>query len=414
VTAPGLWLRGKIWWIHYYDLHGRRRFERVGPSYKRALRARAVRLAEIESGKFGLRRRHVPSLREFVDGPWRKDIAISLKPSTMKGHETNLKHHLLPYFGDHPLSSITRAAVRSFISKKSKQQRHSYSKKNPNPNRPCLSHKTILNMVALLSAILESAAVDYELLQANPLKGILRRKNFPSDAARPRDKRVRVLEPEDFKRALEALKPPVQQAVLVAALSGLRWGEQVALRIEEDVDFRRNKIRITRSLYQRDPQTPKTSQSVRDVDMSPTVRRMFKAVPWSEGLIFSPDGRRAIGGGSYVKRQWLQAQIDAKIKRPIRWHDLRHQFVSLLIAAGKSPKYIAEQAGHASAGFTLDRYGHLFETIQTTPVEWPEDLLWPSGCHYSVTMMGVERRGRRGEQTSGTSPETLINKGSSG
>ena len=49
-------------------------------------------------------------------------------------------------------------------------------------------------------------------------------------------------------------------------------------------------------------------------------------------------------------------------------------------AAGKSVKYIAQQAGHASAGFTLDRYGHLFETVPTTPTEWPEDILWPGGC----------------------------------
>jgi integrase len=37
----------------------------------------------------------------------------------------------------------------------------------------------------------------------------------------------------------------------------------------------------------------------------------------------------------------------------LRWHDLRHQFVSLLIAAGKNPLRIAQQAGHADAGFTL-------------------------------------------------------------
>lgn len=114
-----------------------------------------------------------------------------------------------------------------------------------------------------------------------------------------------------------------------------------------------------------------------------------------------------------MKRQWHQAQVDAKIKRPIRWHDLRHQFVSLLIAAGKSPKYIPEQAGHASAGFTFDRYGHLFETIQVAPVEWLEDLLWPSGCHHSVTVRGVEGSGKAREQASVGSPETLINKGSS-
>ena len=56
--------------------------------------------------------------------------------------------------------------------------------------------------------------------------------------------------------------------------------------------------------------------------------------------------------------------------------------MSLLIAAGKSAKYIAEQAGD-SVAVTLDIYGHLFETIKPVPVEWPEDLLWPAGLEGS-------------------------------
>ncbi len=114
--------------------------------------------------------------------------------------------------------------------------------------------------------------------------------------------------------------------------------------------------------------------------MSPIVRRILRAVPWQEGYVFSPDrGETPIGDGSWLKRQWRKAQVRANIRRPIRWHDLRHQFVSLLIAAAKDVKYIAQQAGHASAGFTLDRYGHLFETITPTHAEWPDDLLWTPG-----------------------------------
>ena len=221
--------------------------------------------------------------------------------------------------------------------------------------------------------------VDYELLPANPLRGILRQRNFPTDALRLRVKRPQVLEPEDFKRTVAQLKLPVLPMVLVAALAGLRWGEQVAIRMEHEVDFKRNHLCITRSFYRRVPQTPKREQSVRDIDMSPTVRRILHAGPRREGLLFSPDGEQAIGDGSWLKRQWRKAQIAAEIRQPIRWHDLRHQFVSLLIAAGKNVLYISKQAGHADPGFTLKRYGHLFETIKPTSVEWPEDLLWPSG-----------------------------------
>jgi integrase len=236
-------------------------------------------------------------------------------------------------------------------------------------------------MVGLHASILEVATIDYELLSANPLRGILsrRRRFFPSEALRPRQKRPRIVEPEEFKHAVSHLPSKVAHMVLTAALAGLRWGELVALRIEDDIDFRRNKIHVTRQLYKRIPQTPKTERSERDVDMSPIVRQIMKSVPWSEGFVFSPDGRQAIGEGSWIKRQWRKAQVTANIRHPVRWYDLRHQYVSLLIAAGKSTKYIAEQAGHSSAGFTLDTYGHLFETIKLMPAEWPEDLLWPAG-----------------------------------
>lgn len=40
-------------------------------------------------------------------------------------------------------------------------------------------------------------------------------------------------------------------------------------------------------------------------------------------------------------------------------HTLRHTYASLLIEAGESLKYVQEQLGHHSPGFTLTVYGHL-------------------------------------------------------
>src|SRR5205807_9348734 len=98
------------------------------------------------------------------------------------------------------------------------------------------------------------------------------------------------------------------ESVVVSGLAGLRWGELIALRIE-DVDFRRNKLRITRALYHRNPQTPKSDHSIREVDMCPTVRHIFERFPSREGFVFSPDGEKPIGDGPWLKRQWRQAQL---------------------------------------------------------------------------------------------------------
>lgn len=78
----------------------------------------------------------------------------------------------------------------------------------------------------MLASILEVVLIDYDLVDANPLRGILKRKRFPTEATRPKDPRVRFLEPEEFRRVLTHLggTPKVRDAAVFAALTGLRWG----------------------------------------------------------------------------------------------------------------------------------------------------------------------------------------------
>lgn len=381
----GIRRHGKRWQISYYDQRGRQRFETVRGSLTTARKLRALRLSQVQGGKFGIReRRQVPTLAEFVQ-QYRQEVAISLAPSTRRGYETALEHHLLPAFGGMPLDLITKAAVQKFIAEKAQQQRFDYTLgKNPNPDRPTLAGKTIRNMIAILHSLLESAVEDYELLDRNPLAKILsdrRRRRFPRQKLRVRPK-VHYLEPDAFKRSLEALEhDKLRRMTLAAALAGLRWGELVALRVE-DVDWTRNRIRVTRALYRRVPGAPKTEQSEGDVPICPTVRRILRAIPWKRGYVFSVDGETPIGDGSWIKRQWGNAQQAAGIAHPISWHDLRHEFVSLLIAAGKHPKYIAAAARHRDPGFSLRTYGHLFDSMPIAAVEWWDDLLWPEGCPY--------------------------------
>jgi integrase len=47
----------------------------------------------------------------------------------------------------------------------------------------------------------------------------------------------------------------------------------------------------------------------------------------------------------------------------LRFHDLRHTCVALLISQGAHPKAVQEHVGHSSITVTYDRYGHLFPAI---------------------------------------------------
>jgi integrase len=55
------------------------------------------------------------------------------------------------------------------------------------------------------------------------------------------------------------------------------------------------------------------------------------------------------------------ASEDDAERQTLRFHDLRHTCISLLIAAGIDPEAIQEQAGHASITTTKDRYGHVLD-----------------------------------------------------
>jgi integrase len=46
---------------------------------------------------------------------------------------------------------------------------------------------------------------------------------------------------------------------------------------------------------------------------------------------------------------------------PLRFHDLRHTYAALMVAAGAHhPKLLQAQLGHTSIKVTLNTYGHLF------------------------------------------------------
>ena len=63
-----------------------------------------------------------------------------------------------------------------------------------------------------------------------------------------------------------------------------------------------------------------------------------------------------------VNRHFNPALKDAKIPR-IRFHDLRHTYVSLLIEQGENIKYIQSQLGHSSPTVTLNVYAHLMKPV---------------------------------------------------
>ena len=58
-----------------------------------------------------------------------------------------------------------------------------------------------------------------------------------------------------------------------------------------------------------------------------------------------------------------------------RVHDLRHTFAVNSILAGDDIKTIQENMGHYSSAFTLDRYGHVTETMRKKSASRMENFI---------------------------------------
>lgn len=47
----------------------------------------------------------------------------------------------------------------------------------------------------------------------------------------------------------------------------------------------------------------------------------------------------------------------------IRFHDLRHTYATVALAAGVHPKVVSERLGHASILITLNTYSHVIPAL---------------------------------------------------
>jgi hypothetical protein len=153
--------------------------------------------------------------------------------------------------------------------------------------------------------------------------------------------------------------------IAVLAYAGLRPGEAIGLRWH---DIGERTILVERSVAF--GQLKSTKSSTRSVRLLGPLRDDLNT--WREqasrtaetDLIFpSPDGSpwNADRARNWRKRTFAEAATRAGVPAA-RPYDLRHGYVSLLIAQGAPVVEVARQAGHAPT-MTLGTYAHLFDEL---------------------------------------------------
>jgi len=166
-------------------------------------------------------------------------------------------------------------------------------------------------------------------------------------------------------RALHAAtkdaSPDQGDLALILGLTGLRWGELVALRVRDVQASPYTGFRVSRSAPDGQPiRTTTKGGSARSVPLPAEVWQIVSPLlrdrPPNELLFRSPEGGRLNGPN------WKRAVDWAKHCDGRRVHDLRHTAATLWLTNGIDPKTVQAWLGHSSATLTLDTYSHWIGT----------------------------------------------------
>jgi integrase len=323
------------WQARYRDPEGRQRkrsFDRKSDAERYLTTVESSKLAGVYIDP-ALARVTVGALAQrWIDGK------ADLRPSTRERYAGILREHVLPRWGDVPLSNVSHSAVQAWVSEVAQHR----------------SPATVRKVHRVLSLILASAVKD-ERLARNPASGV----GLPRVNAAER----MYLTHEQVSALAEACGP-YRLVVMFLAYTGARFGEMAALRVSR-LDLLRRRALIAESVtLVRGVQTwgaPKGHER-REV---PIPRFLIDELAAHVAGKARDDLVFAGAKGGALRAQVFQRAVLADAAAGLGLagfhpHALRHTAASLAIAAGADVKVVQQMLGHKSATMTLDLYGHLF------------------------------------------------------
>ena len=215
---------------------------------------------------------------------WQATVVPMYKHSTQKHRRFMLKKHLLPQFGDRPLSEITRQEIQMYVA---------------HLTQAGYAPKSIDHIHDVLSAVLRTA-VKWGHLQENPARGV--------DLPKLRTVRPKwALTPHQASALLDKLLPLGRAMVGLAILSGLRRGELFALRWQ-DIDEASRVLTIREAVYDGVFDTPKTEAGIRQLPLSDAALGFIRG--WKDragrsdagDLVFATSTGKAISPNNVLRR----------------------------------------------------------------------------------------------------------------
>lgn len=217
------------------------------------------------------------------------------------------------------------------------------------------TNKTINNLLGFLQASY-NYAIENNLLSQCPVT----KKHKQSR----KQKKTQYLTDEEiikFKLFIKSYPFSKRLALLLALNTGVRIGELLALEWS-DVDFKKKLLNINKQYYKRKLTTPKTLESIREIDLDDSILNELlnykNSLKIINRLIFSGENGGYWDRGKFIKNYFKRA-MEFIGQDSYTFHCLRHTHATILLSNGVDLKYVQERLGHTTPQTTLEIYSHV-------------------------------------------------------
>jgi integrase len=351
-TPPARWL------VRYYDPAGKQKSAGTFAKKPDAEKRQAEIEASLHEGTYRNPHDGKVTLSDMAE-KW-LSTRTDIKRSTWWKYRGLLDAHVLPRWGDLPLTAIHTEDIAVWVAELQKSREEGGANLGASQTRR--AH-------GVLSMVLNWCVP--RRLSVNPAKGVPLPKSSEAEHVY-----LDHLQVEALATAAGSLRTKYDQVaasahnnralILLLAYTGLRWNEAAALRVGR-VDLSGRRIRVVTAFAEVKgeliEQPPKTGKS-RTVPVPPSLvaelRPFVKGRP-DDALVFTTKRGACLRLRNWRNREFGNAVAAAGLDGlGLTPHKLRHTAASLAIAAGADVKVVQAMLGHATATMTLDRYGHLF------------------------------------------------------
>ena len=285
-----------------------------------------------------------------------------LRPTTQMGYENAIYKHIIPALGIIPLSELSTNDVQQFYAKLKKEGRLIRTELYGEG----VSDRTVWACHTRIRTALDRAVQD-GLIRINPAAEC---KLPPQNT-----KEMQILTREEMQRFLiQAKEEGYFELFLLELATGLRRGEVLALQWN-DLNFDTGELRIERQVYRANGElvvsTPKTKAAFRTIVLPPPlveVLRKYRQQADSRWMFPSPAKEDSPLDPATCRKRLQTILMHAGCKR-VRFHDLRHLFVTTALESGMDVKTLSAIIGHVSAKTTLNIYTHVTDAMRQTAAE---------------------------------------------